>query len=67
MFKHPPFNAGKTAHLNKICLENSLKDSKANLGRLFVWPISVDCLSVKSIQMKLTQMFCYLVCYIYNV
>ena len=37
MFKHLPFNAGKTAHLDRLCLDNSPKT---------VGPISVDCLSV---------------------
>ena len=36
MFKYLPFSAGKTAHLDRLCLENSLKESKANVGRLFV-------------------------------
>ena len=36
MFKYLPFSAGKTAHLDRLCLENSLKDSRANVGRLFV-------------------------------
>ena len=36
MFKHLPFNAEKTAHLDRLCLGNSLKGSRANFGRLFV-------------------------------
>ena len=36
MFKYLPFNAGKTAHLDRLWLENSLKESRANFGRLFV-------------------------------
>ena len=36
MFKYLPFSAGKTAHLDRLCLENSLKESRANVGRLFV-------------------------------
>ena len=36
MFKYLPYSAGKTAHLDRLCLENSLKDSRANVGRLFV-------------------------------
>ena len=36
MFKYLPFSAGNTAHLDRLCLENSLKDSRANVGRLFV-------------------------------
>ena len=36
MFKYLPFSAGKAAHLDRLCLENSLKDSRANVGRLFV-------------------------------
>ena len=36
VFKYLPFSAGKTAHLDRLCLENSLKDSRANVGRLFV-------------------------------
>ena len=31
-----PFGAGKTSHLDRLCLENSLKESRANVGRLFV-------------------------------
>ena len=57
MFKYPLFSAGKTAHLDRLCLENSLKDSRANVGRLFV------CLLLKNITIKQTQMFCYSVCY----
>ena len=58
MFKYLPFSAGKTAHLDRLCLENSLKDSRANVGRLFV------CLLLKkNITIKQTQMFCYSVCY----
>ena len=36
MFKYLPFSAGKTAHLDRLCLENSLRDSRANVGQLFV-------------------------------
>ena len=36
MFKYLPSSAGKTAHLDRLCLENSLKDSRANVGLLFV-------------------------------
>ena len=36
MFKYLPCSAGKTAHLDRLCLENSLKDGRANIGRLFV-------------------------------
>ena len=58
MFKYLPFSAGKTAHLDRLCLENSLKDSRANVGRLFV------CLLLKKKKkIKQTQMFCYSVCY----
>ena len=59
MSKYLPFSAGKTAHLDRLCLENSLKDSRANVGRLFV------CLFETKIYItiKQTQMFCYSVCY----
>ena len=56
MFKYLPFSAGKTAHLDRLCLENSLKDSRANVGRLFV-------VKKKEITIKQTQMFCYSDCY----
>ena len=36
MFKYLPFSAGKTAHLDRLCLENSLKESRANVDRLFI-------------------------------
>ena len=36
MFKYLTFSAGKTAYLDSLCLENSLKDSRANVGQLFV-------------------------------
>ena len=36
MFKYLPFSAGKTAHLDRLYLENFLKESRANVGRLFV-------------------------------
>ena len=58
MFKYLPFSAGKTAHLDRLCLENSLKESRANVGRLFVC-----LLQKKNITIKQTQMFCYSVCY----
>ena len=35
MFKYLPFRAGKTARLDRLCLENSLKESMANVSRLF--------------------------------
>ena len=58
MFKYLPFSAGNTAHLDRLCLENSLKDSRANVGWLFV------CLLLKkNITIKQTQMFCYSGCY----
>ena len=58
MFKYLPFIAGKTAHSDRLCLENSRKDSRANVGRLFV-----SLLQKKYITIKQTQMFCYSVCY----
>ena len=58
MFKYLPFSAGKTAHLDRLCLENSLKEGKANVGRLFVC-----LLQKKYITIKQTQMFCYSFCY----
>ena len=60
MFQYLPFSAGKTAHLDRLCLENSLKESRANVGRLFV------CLLQKKniyITIKQTQMFYYSFCY----
>ena len=36
IFKYLPFSAGKTAHLDSLCLENSLKESRASVGRMFV-------------------------------
>ena len=36
MVKYLLFSAGKTAHLDRLCLENSLKESRANVGQLFV-------------------------------
>ena len=36
MFKYLSFSTGKTAHLDRLCLENSLKEGRANVGRLFV-------------------------------
>ena len=36
MLKNLPFSAGKAAHLDRLCLENSLKESRANVGRVFV-------------------------------
>ena len=56
MFKYLPFSAGKTAHLDKLCLENSLKESRTNVGCLFV-------VKKKYITIKQTQIFCYSVCY----
>ena len=36
MFKYLRFSAGKTVHLDRLSLENSLKKSRAYVGRLFV-------------------------------
>ena len=36
MFKYLTFSAGKTAHLDRLCLENSLKEGRANVGQLCV-------------------------------
>ena len=58
MFKYLPFSAGKTAYLGRLCLENSLKESRANVGQLFVC-----CCKENYIKIKHTQMFCYSVCY----
>ena len=30
--KYLPFDAGKTAHLDRLCPENSLRESRANFG-----------------------------------
>ena len=30
--KHLPFDAGNTAHLDRLCLENSLRESRTNFG-----------------------------------
>ena len=57
LFKYLPFSAGKTAHLYRLCLENSIRESRANVGRLSV------CCKNKYITIKQTQMFCYSVCY----
>ena len=35
IFKHLPLNTGKTIYLDRLCLESSPKDSRANFGRLF--------------------------------
>ena len=32
MFKYLTFSAEKTAHLDRLCLENSLKEGRANVG-----------------------------------
>ena len=50
MFKYLPFSAGKTAHLDRLCLENSLEESRANVGRLFV------CLSVENPSWKMADL-----------
>ena len=50
MFKYLPFNAEKTAHLDRLCLENSLNC------------LSVCC-KKNYIKIKQTQMLCYPVCY----
>ena len=36
MFKYLPFSAGKTAHLDKTMSGKSPKESRANVGQLFV-------------------------------
>ena len=58
-FKYLPFSAGKTAHLDRLCLEK--------IPSKTVGPMSVDCLSVcckqKYITIKQIQMFCYSGCY----
>ena len=60
MFKYLPFSAGKTAHLDRLCLENSLKDSRAN----------VDCLSVcckkKKKILRLSKHKCFVTQFVTN-
>ena len=50
MFKYLPFSAGKTAHLDRLCLENSLKESRANVGRLFVCLLQKKYITIKQTQ-----------------
>ena len=59
MFKYLPFSAGKTAHLDRLCLENSLKDSRANVGRLIV------CLLLKKI-LRLSKHKCFVIQFVTN-
>ena len=64
MFKYILFSAGKTAHLDRLCLENSLKDSRANVGRLFFCLLQKKKKKKKKKNtIKQTQMFCYSGCY----
>ena len=55
MFKYLPFSAGKTAHLDRLCLENSLKDSRANVGRLFVFVVKKKILRLSKHKCFVTQ------------
>ena len=55
MFKYLPFSAGKTAHLDRLCLENSLKDSRANVGRLFVVKKNIYILRLSKHKCFVTQ------------
>ena len=63
MFEYLPFSAGKTAHLDRLCLENSLKESSANVRRQFV-----DCLSVccKKIKLRLSKHKCFVIQFVTN-
>ena len=60
MFKYLPFSAGKIAHLDRLCLENSLKESRANVGRLFV------CLLLKKIILRLSKHKCFVTQFVIN-
>ena len=55
MFKYLSFNAGKTSHLDRLCLENSLKASRANVGRLFVVKEIILRLSTNVLLLSLLQ------------
>ena len=57
VFKYLLFNAGKTAHLDRLCLENSLKGSRANFGRLFV---------VNKIILRLSKHKCFVTQFVTN-
>ena len=57
MFKYLPFGAGKTAHLDRLCLENSRRENRAKFGWLFVCLLLKKCITIKSTQMF--GYFCY--------
>ena len=59
MFKYLPFSAGKTAHLDRLCLENSLKESRANVDYL-----SVCC--KKKIILQLSKHKCFVTQFVTN-
>ena len=60
MFKYLPFNAGKTAHLDRLCVENSLKESRANFGQLFFLFV------VKTFILRLSKHKCFVTQFVTN-
>ena len=59
MFKHLPFNAGKTAHLDRLCQEIPSKT---------IGPIDVDFLSVccKKYILRLSKHKCFVTQFVTN-
>ena len=57
MFKYLPFNSEKIAHLDRLCLENSLKESRAVL---------VNCLLQKKIILRLSKHICFVTQFVTN-
>ena len=60
MFKYLPFSAGKTAHLDRLCLENSLKESRTNVGS------SVCLFVVKKNILRLRKHKCFVTQFVTN-
>ena len=59
-FKYLAFSAGKTAHLDRLCLENSLKESRGQCR-------STVCLFVvKKVILRLSKYKCFVTQFVTN-
>ena len=55
-WKYIPFDAGKTVHLDRLCLENFFRECRANFGRRFSVFFCLFFVN-NSIEVKKTQTF----------
>ena len=59
MFKYLPFSAGKTTHLDRLCLENSLKESSQCRSTVCLFVI-------KKIILRLSKHKCFVTQFVTN-